>query len=50
MSLMRGKQKRKGRENPKSNDHTPTVDALNTETNDCVAFWDREIPEMNTLV
>ena len=26
------------------------VDAQNTETTDCVAFWDREIPEMNTLV
>ena len=41
-------EKRKGKskiEKPHSD-----VDAQNTETNDCVAFWDREIPEMNTLV
>ena len=50
MSLMRGKQRRKGKENPKSKDHNSAVNAQNTETSDCVAFWDREIPEMNTLV
>ena len=49
MSLMRGKQKRKGKENPKSKDHNSAVNAQNTETTDCVAFWDREIPEMNTF-
>ena len=41
-------EKRKGKskiERPHS-----AVHAQNTETNDCVAFWDREIPEMNTLV
>ena len=40
-------EKRKGKseiERPHSD-----VDAQNTETNDCVAFWDREIPEMNTF-
>ena len=50
MSLMRGKQKRKGKENPKSKNPHSDVDAQNTETTDCLAFWDREIPEMNTLV
>ena len=39
MSLMRGKQKRKGKEKPHSD-----ADAQRTETTDCVAFWDREIP------
>ena len=41
-------EKRKGKskiERPHS-----AVDAQNMETTDCVAFWDREIPEMNTLV
>ena len=47
MSLMRGKQKRKGKEIERPHSD---VDAQNTETIDCVAFWDREIPEMNTLV
>ena len=41
-------EKRKGKskiEKPHSD-----VDAQNTETTDCVAFWGTEIPEMNTLV
>ena len=40
------KRKKKSKiERPHYFDHT-----RNTETTDCVAFWDREIHEMNTLV
>ena len=41
-------EKRKGKSKIEKPDSD--VDAKNTETNDYVAFWDREIPEINTLV
>ena len=44
-------EKRKGKSKIEKPDSD--VDAENTETRkhgNCVAFWDREIPEMNTFV
>ena len=41
-------EKRKGKS--KIERQHSAVDAKNTETTDCVAFWDTEIPEINTLV
>ena len=41
-------EKRKGKSKIEKPDSD--VNAEKTETTDCVAFWDREIPEMNTLL